>query len=304
MLRRVGIGAGEEEAELSSLGVAGPYLLSVDDVLVAVLDGPALQRSEVGAGIRFAKALAPEHIALADAIQVILLLLFRAKEHEAGADPVEVHVLRAARLAVAGEGLLEDHLGPDGCVGTAVFLGPSHGEPAALADLLAELLGVLPAALAAAEHAFPPGRDLRFEEVIDLPAERLVLFAPAKLHGKPPTHLGAVDAHYSVDVREVRALAGVARGAGSTGWQPTPVGVGHSLPKVPTLVSSPNTWGCEVPSRAAWPTFAGPRLTRRAGSTGWQPTCGFGITPLSQAVRRYVPPKGGGVGSRNADSDR
>ena len=50
VLRRVGIGPGDEQAPLGELGARAPHLLAVDHPLVAVADGSASERGEVGAG--------------------------------------------------------------------------------------------------------------------------------------------------------------------------------------------------------------------------------------------------------------
>ena len=63
VLGGVGVGAGEEEAELGALGVARPDLLTVDDVVVAVAHRPRLERREIGAGVGLAEPLAPDHVA-------------------------------------------------------------------------------------------------------------------------------------------------------------------------------------------------------------------------------------------------
>ena len=52
VLGHLGVGAGDEHAEVGDLAARGPHLLAVDDPLVAVLDGPAVEAGEVGAGAR------------------------------------------------------------------------------------------------------------------------------------------------------------------------------------------------------------------------------------------------------------
>ena len=59
VLRHVVVGAGEEQAPLGVVGVAGPHLVAGEHVLVAVAVGPGAQRGEVGAGVGLAEALAP-----------------------------------------------------------------------------------------------------------------------------------------------------------------------------------------------------------------------------------------------------
>ena len=52
VLGHVGVGAGDEHADVGGLAERGPHLLAVDDPLVAVLDGPGGEAGEVGAGAR------------------------------------------------------------------------------------------------------------------------------------------------------------------------------------------------------------------------------------------------------------
>ena len=63
LLRGVGVGAGDEDAELGDVGDRGPDLLAVDDVGVPVPHGRRAQRSQVGAGAGLAEELAPELLA-------------------------------------------------------------------------------------------------------------------------------------------------------------------------------------------------------------------------------------------------
>ena len=66
VLRRVRVGAGEQEDVVGVLRLGRPDLLAVDHPLVAVEHGLGLQRREVGAGVRLAEALAPRDLALQD----------------------------------------------------------------------------------------------------------------------------------------------------------------------------------------------------------------------------------------------
>ena len=75
MLRRVGVGAHEELAEVGDLTERAPDLLAVEHVVVAVAGGAGAQRREVGAGSRLGEALAPHLVAPEDAGQVGGLLL-------------------------------------------------------------------------------------------------------------------------------------------------------------------------------------------------------------------------------------
>src|SRR5581483_7374660 len=110
---------------------------AVDDVVVAVLDGPRLHGGEVGAGAGFGEALAPDVVALDDAREVLLLLLLGAVEDDGRAGPAgaDAEVAPAWR---AGERhlLREDELLHDGHAGAAVLLRPGRGDPAAVGELL------------------------------------------------------------------------------------------------------------------------------------------------------------------------
>ena len=59
MLGDVGVGAGEQHAEVGDLAAGRPDLLAVDDPLVAVLDRLGREAGEVGAGAGLAEQLAP-----------------------------------------------------------------------------------------------------------------------------------------------------------------------------------------------------------------------------------------------------
>ena len=67
-------------------------------------------RSEPAFGLR--EALTPEGVASRDARQVLALLRLAAVLHDRRADPVDVHVLRAARLAARPQLLAEDRVLP------------------------------------------------------------------------------------------------------------------------------------------------------------------------------------------------
>ena len=75
VLRRVGVGAGEDEDVVGEVAGGRPDLLAVDDPLVAVEDGPAAEVAEVGPGVGLRVALAPQVLAGEDAGQVVGLLL-------------------------------------------------------------------------------------------------------------------------------------------------------------------------------------------------------------------------------------
>ena len=78
MLGHLGVGAGQEHAEVGVLAARGPHLLAVDDPLVAVLDRPRLQAGQVRARLGLAEELAPGLLAGHDVAHVEVDLLLGA----------------------------------------------------------------------------------------------------------------------------------------------------------------------------------------------------------------------------------
>ncbi len=125
VLRRVGIGAHEELADVGDLAERAPDLLAVQDVVVTVALGARAQRREVGARARLREALAPHLVAAQDLREVRGLLLVAALLDEGRArvqraDEVDADVRRAC----AGRLLVEDQLLGRRRAPPAVFLGP------------------------------------------------------------------------------------------------------------------------------------------------------------------------------------
>ena len=77
-------GADEAEDPIGLVGVAGPHLLPVDDIMVARVLGAGREAGEVGAGIGFRIALAPADFAARDLGQMFELLLFAAVFQQRG----------------------------------------------------------------------------------------------------------------------------------------------------------------------------------------------------------------------------
>src|SRR5207302_98510 len=98
-------------------------------------DGDARVGEEHLAAGGLADPLAPDDVTGGDAAQVVALLLLGAVGHDGGADPVDVHVLGPARLAVRPE-LLGEHGHPPGAgLVAAVLARPVRSQPAALGEL-------------------------------------------------------------------------------------------------------------------------------------------------------------------------
>ena len=176
-------GAGEEEAPVGGrVGVAVPGLLAVDHEVVAALLGARRDRRQVGAGARLGEALRPHHGARRHGGEKAPLLRLAPEAHDAGADVVEVHVLRPARLLVRPHLLAENRLLPRARVLPAVRARPGHGEPAAGRELRAEGPRERERARVVDEHAAPPGRQLLGEEGAQLGAEALLLVGEREVH--------------------------------------------------------------------------------------------------------------------------
>ncbi len=132
VLGDVGVGAGQQDAELGLVGAGVPDLLAVDDPGVTVALGPGAQAGQVGAGAGLAVELAPQLIAAQDGIEVLLLLLGGAVGDEGRADHVHrdrQHAGRHVELALLlGEdaGLVRRAAPPP------VRLGPRDARPAAV----------------------------------------------------------------------------------------------------------------------------------------------------------------------------
>ena len=82
VLGHVGIGAGQEHAQIGILAARRPDFLAVHDPFVAVSPRPALQSGEVRTGGRFAEQLAPRLTACHDVAHVGVDLLAGAVGHD------------------------------------------------------------------------------------------------------------------------------------------------------------------------------------------------------------------------------
>ena len=87
VLRRVGVGAGDEDAEPGEVGERRPDLLAVDDVLVAVAHGPRAEVGQVAARAGLAEQLAPELLAGEQREEVAVLLRLRCRRGGSWARP-------------------------------------------------------------------------------------------------------------------------------------------------------------------------------------------------------------------------
>ena len=141
VLGHVRVGAGQHEAPVGDVGVAGPHLVAADDALVAVALGPGAQRRQVGPGVGLAEALAPAVAAVDDAGQepapdVVVAVLEDALHQVAEARP--------GRGAGGGQLVVEDDLVDGGQLVAADVLRPRHGEEPGVVERLVPAGGAGP----------------------------------------------------------------------------------------------------------------------------------------------------------------
>ncbi len=94
MLRRVRFAACEQEAPVGVVRSAGPQLGPVDDIVIAVEDGPGLERGQVRTAAGLAEALAPLQIAAHGGNDELIPLFGGAGHHH---DPLEMRYAQAGR---------------------------------------------------------------------------------------------------------------------------------------------------------------------------------------------------------------
>ena len=133
------IGAHGQPAVVGAARQAGPHLLAVDDVLVAVANRPGLQRCKVGAGLRLGITDAEMQVTGKNLRQEEFLLPFGAVIHDRGTDGVERQ--HRDRCPGAHRFIEEDELVDGPALLAAVLLGPAHSRPAVGAHLLPDPLG-------------------------------------------------------------------------------------------------------------------------------------------------------------------
>ena len=106
MLGHVGIGAGEQHAEIGPVAARRPHLLPVDDPLVAVLLGLAVQAGEVGARARLGEELAPGTLTGDDVAEVLALLFVGAVHGDGRTREQRAEASRRGERTEVGDGLL------------------------------------------------------------------------------------------------------------------------------------------------------------------------------------------------------
>ena len=231
----LGVGARDEHAPLGVLRARGPHLLAVDDPLVAVLDRARLERRQVGAGLGLGEALAPDLVGGEDRVEVALLLLVGAPDHDRGTRQQQAEHVRRERRAGAAELLEEDRRLGHRRAAAAVLLGPVDAGPAAVGEL------ALPVAQEAVANAvvLRVGRVAR--RVVGQPppqlvAERELGVVECQVHGSP---FDASRSQQPTSVSSRSVTSRPARSRARTSW---------SMPADST--NSASSGGTERPPRA------------------------------------------------------
>ena len=216
VLRRVGIGAHEELADVGDLAERAPDLLAVEHVVVAVALGPGPQRREIGAGARLGEALAPHLVAAQDLRQVVGLLRVAAlfdqrRARVQRADEVDADVRRAGARRL----FVEDQLLGRRRAAAAVLRRPVQARVAGVEQaplpigvpLAALGPGVARAAGARARAARPRARRASSR------AKRFVGVRVAKLHGGGSLRVGLAGAHRPIAQSSAPSVAVARRGS-------------------------------------------------------------------------------------------
>src|SRR6185503_18620646 len=116
--------------------VARPDLLAVDDEMFAVETPVALQRGQVGPGVRFRETLAPDFIGAEDAGQETRFLRLGPERDDGGTDHAEADDVGHRRCACPRQLLPENHLLHEAGTAPAVLARPGNAGPAAVVQRL------------------------------------------------------------------------------------------------------------------------------------------------------------------------
>ncbi len=108
VLGDVGVGAGEQHAEVGVLATRGPHLLAIDDPLVAIPDGPGLQAGEVRTCLGLTEELAPRLLPGDDVTHIEVDLLLSAVCRDRRRRQQKPEPRRRAQGAEGGDLLLDN----------------------------------------------------------------------------------------------------------------------------------------------------------------------------------------------------
>ena len=202
------------------VGGGGVNLLAVDDVVVAVGDGPCLERAQVGACGRLGVAEGELELAVEYARQILLALLFGASAEQRRPDRGQAQA--AVGQSVVAQLFGEDELVQQGLAAAAVLFGPADSEQPFLAQQQLELAArhrrrAVRRALNLGDHL---GGHFVANERADVFSELLLLWCKTKVHRvsrstcspAPPDVREAISRREGVSRRadqRPRSLAGV-----------------------------------------------------------------------------------------------
>src|SRR5579872_6250822 len=130
------VGTHEAEAPVGILRPTGPDLLTVDEKMIAFVDGLGTQAREIGTGARFGIALAPAHRAVNDARHVTALLFFVAVFQKRGPEHRRAHAADRIEGADAVHFLHQYARFSLRQTAAAILFGPGRYAPALLAHRL------------------------------------------------------------------------------------------------------------------------------------------------------------------------
>ena len=175
------------------------------------------QRREVGARLRLGKALTPDDFAPRDGRQVLLLLLLGAVPHDDRADPVDAHVLGAARLVVGPHLLAHHGLLPHRRPAAAEILRPRQAQQVAFGQCPAELLGRLEVGRVVGEGAQKVLGHMTVHQLTQIASQVGGLPAPSQKSTRrpyPEPTAGSMSAESSPALRAPLRCRRPARGSG------------------------------------------------------------------------------------------
>src|SRR5690242_9210188 len=132
-------GAAQRDHEMRLVRAAGPDLAAGDGEAALDCDGLGADRGEVRAAVGLAHADAEIALALDDARQHRLTLLLAAEAQDERPALAVGHPMRADRRARRQQLLGDDVALEEAPLLPAIFLGPGHADPAALAEAATEL---------------------------------------------------------------------------------------------------------------------------------------------------------------------
>ena len=180
------IGAGQQHHPVGDLREAGPDLLAVDHVVVAVLHGPGLEAGQVRSRVRLGVALAPDLLAGEDLLEVPLLLGLAPVRDDRGAGHPDAENVERRRRPVEDQLLVEEELLHPAQAAPAVLLRPRQAEQPRLVEaplpVPPELVELGARHVAHDRPGGPVRRQVGGEPGSHLGPERLLLGSEAEVH--------------------------------------------------------------------------------------------------------------------------